>query len=54
LRDRMHRGGEHRNAGKAQRVRAAVKHRNIQIVFSYIDSGYGLAGADRVAGDSPR
>jgi hypothetical protein len=49
----MLRLGEHRNAGKAQRLRARVQHRNIKIVFTYIDSGYGLAGADRMAGDSP-
>jgi hypothetical protein len=46
--------GDDRYASKAERRRTALKYRDIEIVFAYINSGYGLAGADCVAGDSSR
>src|SRR5262249_20942874 len=52
--DRMSRGGKDRYARKAERLGNAVEHRDVEIVFAYINSGYGLGGADRVTDDSSR
>jgi hypothetical protein len=50
----MPRLGNDRYAPKAERLRSAVKNRDIEIVFAYVNSGYGLRGADCIADDSSR